>query len=436
MTTSTANELERLRLSVGALQTQNATFRQLVAIHDRLGGLVLQGSDVAAITDVLAELIGRRVLLLDGQLRVVAMAPANGLGPGQAWAPGEPYVSRVLASLGGERRPLRVPPMPDWGVHAACVLAPVAVGEAILGYLAILEENEASPGENVDLQIVQHAAAVYALSLMRERMAEEVTQQLKNELFEGLLLGRAQDEQVVHQRAVRLGYDPAVQYRAVVLLLPPGVTERPDLALGRRRTLERLAAASAERCPAAIVTVRDDELVLLVPEAIAADLARSVQQRAAAALPALDATIGVGGVCGSPQAIPRSYEQARRAISTAIRFGKHGQVVGLEDLGVYRLLFHVSDPAELRGFVEQVLGPLVEYDRQHQASLVETLATFLVNNGSLQASARQLDLHVNSVAYRLQRIQAIAGLDLDQAEDRLLAHVAIKILDASPGGSA
>ena len=90
MTTSTANELERLRLSVGALQTQNATFRQLVAIHDRLGGLVLQGSDVAAITDVLAELIGRRVLLLDGQLRVVAMAPANGLGPGQAWAPGEP----------------------------------------------------------------------------------------------------------------------------------------------------------------------------------------------------------------------------------------------------------------------------------------------------------------------------------------------------------
>jgi hypothetical protein len=46
----TAGELEHLRRSIGALQTQNATFRQLVTIHDRLGGLVLQGADVAAIT--------------------------------------------------------------------------------------------------------------------------------------------------------------------------------------------------------------------------------------------------------------------------------------------------------------------------------------------------------------------------------------------------
>jgi PucR family transcriptional regulator, purine catabolism regulatory protein len=420
VTASAPAELERLR-------RQNATFRQLVAIHDRLGGLVLQGADEAAITRVLAELIGHRVLLLDAQLQVLAMAPPDGLGPpaSPVWAPEEPYVSRVLGSLAGEQRPLRVPAMPDWGVDAACVLAPVAVGGAMLGYLAILE------GENVDLQIVQHAAAVYALSLMRERMAEEVTQQLKNELFEGLLLGRAQDEQVAQQRAVRLGYDPSLAYRALVLALAPSVTERADLAFRRRRTLERLVTVCSERCPRALVTVHGDELVLLAPEADAAELARVIREHASILLPAAEATVGIGGVCDAPQAISRSYEQARRAISTAVRFGKRGQVVALEDLGLYRLLFHVSDPAELRGFVDQVLGALVEYDRQHQASLVETLATFLANNGSLQASARDLDLHVNSVAYRLQRIQSIAGLDLDRAEDRLLAHVAIKIRHGS-----
>ncbi|MBV9133462.1 MAG: helix-turn-helix domain-containing protein, partial [Chloroflexi bacterium] len=57
-----------------------------------------------------------------------------------------------------------------------------------------------------------------------------------------------------------------------------------------------------------------------------------------------------------------------------------------------------------------------------------TLAAFLGNNGNLQATARELNLHVNSVGYRLQRIQAIARLDLERSDDRLLAQVALKIL--------
>jgi sugar diacid utilization regulator len=357
------------------------------------------------------------VLLLDGDLQATATAVPHGYLDGQVWAPAQPYVSRVLESLAGGRRPLRVPAMPDWDVRAACVLAPIAVGEAILGYLAILEESPSS-GEDLDLQIVQHAAAVYALSMMRERMAAEVAQQLKNELFEGLLLGRTPDEQVAHERAVRLGYDPGTSYRALVAF-----------AENSPRLLERLAEVCAEHAPRAIVTLRPDELVVLAPVTDAEHLAHRLRRHARLLMPGRLLTVGIGGVCPSAQAIPRSYDQARRAVSTAVRFGKRGEVVAFEDLGLYRLLFHVSDPAELRGFVDQVLGALVEYDRQHQSSLVPTLATFLEHNGNLQASARALDLHVNSVVYRLQRIQSLTSLDLARADDRLLAQVALKILD-------
>ena len=155
-------------------------------------------------------------------------------------------------------------------------------------------------------------------------------------------------------------------------------------------------------------------------------------QHATALLPAWHVTVGVGGPIDSASAIARSYAQARRAIETAQRFGRPGEVVAFEDLGVYRLLFHVTDPAELRGFVDQVLGPLIEYDQQHNADLVRTLGTFLAHNGNLQATSRELSLHVNSVAYRLQRIQAIASLDLEQSEDRLQAQVALKILSGVP----
>src|SRR5215470_13722213 len=104
---SLADELDRLRLSLRTLQAQNATLRQLVAIHDRLGALVLLGADIATITTVLAELIGRRVLLLDTQLQASAMAVPSlrladdGGGPFR-WAPAAAYVSGVLATLAGE----------------------------------------------------------------------------------------------------------------------------------------------------------------------------------------------------------------------------------------------------------------------------------------------------------------------------------------------
>ena len=155
---------------------------------------------------------------------------------------------------------------------------------------------------------------------------------------------------------------------------------------------------------------------------------RSALHQTAALLPTWQVTVGIGGPCASAGAIARSYAQARRALATAQRFGNQGDVVAFEDLGLYRLLFHVTDPAELSGFIDQVLGPLIDYDQRHHADFVQTLARFLAHNGNLQATARELSLHVNSVTYRMQRIQSIDGLDLEEAEDRLLAQVALKIL--------
>jgi sugar diacid utilization regulator len=334
--------------------------------------------------------------------------------------------------------------MADFGVDASCVLAPVAVGETILGYLAILAEGDAAVGEDLDLQIVQHAATVYALSMMRARTADEVARQLKDELFEGLikikLTGRTQDEQIVRERAMRLGYNPQVSYRVLVFMATgtdAEIDDRPENTAQRRRLMESLAELCLRHSADVFAAVRVDELVVLVPEtAEPRELGRVALHQAAALLPAWRVTVGVGGLCASAGAIAGSYAQAHRALETAQRFGNQGDVVAFEDLGVYRLLFHVTDPAELSGFIDQVVGPLIDYDQRHKADFVHTLRTFLAHNGNLQATARELSLHVNSVTYRMQRIQAISALDLERSEDRLLAQVALKILNGVAVGAS
>src|SRR3989304_4279691 len=106
------------------------------------------------------------------------------------------------------------------------------MGDATLGYLAILEpesgEDEAAPAE-AELLGAQDAASVYALALMREGLAAEVTTELRDELLEGLLVGQVTDEQATRERARRLGYDEALSYQALVLLPDQRSARRPAL---------------------------------------------------------------------------------------------------------------------------------------------------------------------------------------------------------------
>jgi sugar diacid utilization regulator len=434
------SDLAAAQASLNLLQRENSTLRLLVAIHDRLGALVLQGADASAITVALSELVDRPVILLDAMLRPVALQSGAAEPPTLRWEPTDAYVGRVLQTMAGERRSMRLPPLPAWGVNYGCVLAPVVAGEATLGYLAILEtempEDGSTPAE-ADLLAAQHAASVYALALMRERLAAEVTTELRDELLEGLLDGQVTDEQATRERARRLGYDESLVYQ-VLALLPDDSNEREQPYEGgwsagwRRRVIESVAQLVRERAPHSIVTRRRDELIVLVPqgtEPAPADLGKAVTLYVASMYPEWPLTVGIGGVCKAPRDIARSYAQARRAAEVALRFGRRGEVVTFEDLGFYRLLFQIADRGELRAFVEQVLGPLLTYDQKHRTDFVQTIATYLSNNNSLQATAKELYVHVNTAAYRLQRIQTITGLDLSKTEDCLLARVALMILE-------
>jgi sugar diacid utilization regulator len=439
------------RVSPQLLQRENKTLQLLVAIHDRLGALVLQGADAAAITVALSELVDRPVILLDPLLRTIALQSRNGDASALKWEPTEAYVGRVLQTMAGERRSMRLPPLPAWGVNYGCVLAPVIAGDAgdaTLGYLAILESETAESGSPVpaeaDLLAAQHAASVYALALMRERLAAEVTTELRDELLEGLLDGQVTDDQATRERARRLGYDETLTYQ-VLALLPDEAADRDQSYLAdgswssgwRRRVLDSVAQLVRDRAPHSIVSRRREELVVLVPEGAEpgpADLGKTVTLYVGSMYPEWPLTVGIGGSCKAPRDIARSYAQARRAAEVALRFGRRGEVVTFEDLGFYRLLFQIPDRNELRAFVDQVLGPLLAYDQKHRTDFVQTISTYLSNNNSLQATAKELYVHVNTAAYRLQRIQAITGLDLSKTEDCLLARVALMILEDEYAG--
>jgi PucR C-terminal helix-turn-helix domain/GGDEF-like domain len=531
---------------VNGLEAQNAVLRQAILVCDRLADACLQGTDLGMLVFLAADFLGRQVVILDPALRTRAAAgpgsppgtaPGDGARPlGQdetghsstapagdnplGWQMTDPRVERLLSTLCASRRPMRVPTLPGWRAKGGTVVAPIAVGELLLGYLAMISDDppeEESPADEVELLTISHLSTIYALALTRERREQGGPDARRAEVVATLLSGTLDDPGVAAERAASVGLPTAGPLRLLVARperlagaesppseshgrtnpafddrasgdrasrhptarhpgprpSAPAVTpeSRPDgaaLQALRAHLLDELATRIEQLVPGAVAVTRPDEVVALAPEppsggrrpghpTIAERLAREFDRAgfpaataapAAGTLPAGPLPIGAGGVaagmsvgvssrCHSLVDLGRTYRQTRLALDLVERLGHSGRVVDCDHLGAYRLLLQLGEVDELRSFATEVLGPLIAHDQNHKAELLRTLAAFLDHHGRALPAARALYVHVNTVSYRLRRIETLSGLDLSDPDDRLVAHVALKIVEglgANPEG--
>ena len=85
-------------------------------------------------------------------------------------------------------------------------------------------------------------------------------------------------------------------------------------------------------------------------------------------------------------------------------------------------------PDELRSsYRERVLAELVDYDRAHRSELVPTLRAYLEHSGSWARCAEQLHVHVNTLRYRVRRIEEISGRDLSDFGTRVDFWLALEL---------
>jgi hypothetical protein len=400
-----------------------------MAVCDELADAALGGADPVRLTEVFARLVGKRIVLLDTAFRLRAQAGGSDSLWGLRWNRTDPSVDRLLRALEAARRPLRIPAIPGSLLDQACLVAPVVVRETSLGYLLVLDEVTSGNGygaqpDDAEFLTVTYAATLFALTLAHEQTSAELDLRYRSSVVDALVSGHFLDAQDARRKARSLGLDDDAPLRVAMLRPAPSA---PGCASGDRGA-GNWAQQIASIVPGAGAAVRDGALAVIVPGDPSAD-ALSAMCRLGPGV-----TCGVSELVESPELLPRGVRQAERAIDLGLRLGRAGQPVRYEELGVYRLLCTIGDMRQLMGFARDVLGPLLDYDTEHRAELVHTLSVYLHHHGSHKQSARMLHLHTNTVAYRVARIEAISGLDLGDPDDRLVAHVAVKIIESQ--GSA
>ena len=417
-----AGILERSELQ-RRTEVQLAEIRLSHDVHERFTKLSLDGAGIPTILEAIGSLAGGRAALYsaDGFRVRGAGESSDGMPQRLHLPPAAGSMAReIRISAGRPARPIDV--------------VPVRAGADMLGLLAVQVDEEAGDTEG-RVRALEHGSTILALELSKEKAAAEVERRLRGDLVEEVLAGGFESDEAerIARQAERLGH--RLPQRAWVVVLEPD-DDKTEASLASRAYQDRLDAALSglvrSRLPGALTLVRSASAVFLVPDDLAADLGaveKLATQVLAAATPVMkpgSASVGIGNLANGVAELARSHVEARQALRLTRRAGGRGRVASYRSLGAFRLLLEVQSPDALRRFVDELLGPLLRYAQSRDTPLLETLEALAAARWVRRAAARQLGIHINSMAYRVERIQALTGLQLDDPEIRVALSIALR----------
>jgi DNA-binding PucR family transcriptional regulator len=151
---------------------------------------------------------------------------------------------------------------------------------------------------------------------------------------------------------------------------------------------------------------------------------RAFLQRGGRQLPLL---IGIGGIANDPAGLPGSRADADRALRV-LRSSSDRAVARSADVEVEAMILELRDLVEASG-----RGPtgayaqLLAYDRERNASMIETLRAWLNAHGDVITAAAASHVHQNTFRYRLRRLSEIAEVDLDDPQARFALELQLRI---------
>lgn len=411
-------------------------------VHRMLGDVFARGAGLTGLTQTMTQLSGTTVMVLGSSGDLLACAAP---GPSAGRPSAEPP-ERVIEAL-RERGYFGHDPHDDWSPHVITleidgesrnvIVTPVRVAGEPYGVLALLEPTYPTAEHDLAQHMVmaEQGVSLTGSELLRQHSVRDAEERARNDFVHALLHGRFTDQLELAARSEHYRF-PLDGRFAVFIVTSTGL--RPDDSTGRRRALDA-ALAAREVSPgdgrltlsaligSMIVIVRQ------VSSAVGTDgdgleegrrlrsygeqLHRAMRRRLTE-----DVRVTYGRPANGAAGVARSYREAR----TAEKLGQHvstSPVCAYQDLRVFAAIQEsATSPAGL-AFATDILAPLKQAGGQ-TPTLEEVVLAYIEESGNLNATARRLHLHRNTMLYKLDRASRALHLDVRTTEAQFMIWLA------------
>lgn len=285
------------------------------------------------------------------------------------------------------------------------------------GYLIVLSrEAVLAPAVNL---IVSASLAFFALPVLFDIHPKGITEK---ELLLSLIKNEMDDTRTISQELRRYTLDVQQKYLCMVMI----AESCSDKEMSREMMLHAAAEVLAhgarligEECPEAKCLAEDAELIVLLPAPQfnatpkkAKVLGQKIVFQSAAAFPGWRLSAGLAAAARPLMQSREGYREAGKAAQIGLKVGSE-PVICFDNLMSYVVLSEIQELDQTRHLYQRFIGRLDNYDRQHHTNLLETLEMYCRHNFSIKATSEAMNIHYNSLKYRLKKIEEITGLRPD-----------------------
>ena len=336
----------------------------------------------------------------------------------------------------------------------ALLSAPLIFGTEHLGLINCYSSKTRryTPEDQTLLGTIANQAA---LAIKNNHLVEQLAQKnLVKGFFEDLLYGVYNSEDALRQRANFLGCDLTKPHIVAVIEFSPigdedghppvGVSPGVPLAGSqplqteddRSAAYRRISSVVRRRIqdnyPGSVLYEHENLLtcvICLSKDPTAArlktwlrDLSRQVRSEQNMHL-----SIGIGNPCQNISDYRRGFAEASEALQMGQKLNMEDEVTHFNDLGVYRYLYKIAHMDDLRDMYQDQVARIANYDQRKGTDLLATLETYLECAGNLTKTSNRLFVHRNTLIQRLERLQSLCDIDLQDRGNWLTLQVAIKV---------
>ncbi|WAZ24289.1 helix-turn-helix domain-containing protein [Streptomyces cinnabarinus] len=303
--------------------------------------------------------------------------------------------------------PVRIPPTPEAGVYRGRICLPVRHRGVVLGYVWLLDDD---PGPT-DAQLT---AAMAVTARIGDLLADEAQHgaDLTRELRAVLTAERGwQSDMAVAELRTALG--SRADSLHTVVCVAPWPSADPDDAPSVRTVPGATALCTVPwgataHSLALLIRLRSPEVLTPATSAAGRLLERAGGGGA-----------GIAAARAGLVELGPAWREASAAARAVLAEPRLGPVAEWSRIGPYRLLTALPAEAAQDATVTPLLAPA-------HRELARTAEVYLDCAGQAARTAAELGIHRQTLYYRLSRVEQLTGLDLDDGEDRLLLHMALK----------
>jgi hypothetical protein len=304
---------------------------------------------------------------------------------------------------------------------ANTMVTPSVVHGVTIAHTMMIERDH--PFTDVDVECMARLGRFVAQEMQKTGLYTASRGQMDSYFLVNLLNDEQPSHAVTSRRLSVLEFSPLPEF--YVAVFDPN---HADVAL---HDLNSIAMQLTGCLQNSIYAIYEHSLVVLFSREKDAGLGDYTEELLLKVADVNDLSVGVSNAFDDLTHIHSHYEQARAAIQAGRMvsvFLDDGQVYHYCDYAYVQMLDLTNKQYNLLNFVHPSLMRLARYDREHGTELMDTLFIYLQNACNTQRSAKMLNLHKNTLLYRMGRIREILGCNLSSGEDQFMLQLSYRVL--------